>query len=78
MAWLFLLTGVAMIGALVAVGLRSLEQLTAAFNPVTLNLSVLGLCVCGWFAYFSSAFAGRCLRKPRTAKQNEGDNAVNL
>jgi hypothetical protein len=74
----FLLTGIAMIGALIGVGLSSPAQLTAAFNPVTLNLSVLGLCACGWFAYFSSAFAGRCLRKPRIAKQYEGDNAVNL
>jgi hypothetical protein len=74
----FVLTGVALIGALAAVALLSPAQLTAAFNPVTLNLSVLGLCVCGWLAYACSAFAGRCLRKPKTVKQKETTDAVHL
>lgn len=74
----FLLTTVAMICALAGVALRSPAQLTAAFNPVSLNICVVGLCVCGWFAHFSSAFAGRCLRKPRTMQQNEVNDAVHL
>jgi hypothetical protein len=74
----FLLTAVAMICALAGVALRSPAQLTAAFNPVTLNLGVLGLCVCGWLAHFSSAFAGRCLRKPRTVQQEKASDAVHL
>jgi hypothetical protein len=74
----FVLTGAAMIGALGAVALRSPAQLTAAFNPVTLNLNVLGLCVCGWLAHFGSAFAGRCLRKPQRTKQKEASDAVHL
>jgi hypothetical protein len=74
----FALTGVAMIAALIAVALRSPGQLTAAFNPVTLNLSVLGLCVCGWFAHSSTAFAGRCRRKPQSSKQKEARDAVHL
>ena len=74
----FALTGVAMIGALAGVALRSPAQLTAAFNPVTLNLSVLGLCVCGWLAHYSSAFAGRCLRKLKTTKREEANDAVHL
>jgi hypothetical protein len=74
----FVLTGIAMIGSLAVVALRSPAQLTAAFNPVTLNLGVLGLCVCGWLAHFSSAFAGRCLRKPRTIQQEKASDAVHL
>jgi hypothetical protein len=76
-----LLTAVAMIGALAVVALRSPAQLTAAFNPVTLNLGILGLCMCGWLAYFSTAFAGPCLRKPRTAQpvqQEKASDAVHL
>jgi LPXTG-motif cell wall-anchored protein len=74
----FVLTSVAMMGALIAVALRSPAQLTAAFNPVTLNLGVVGLCVSGWLAYFSSAFAGRCRRKPQTTKREETSDAVHL
>jgi hypothetical protein len=74
----FVLTGVAMIAALITVALRSPEQLTAAFNPVTLNLSVLGLCVCGWFAHSSTAFAGHCQRRPQPSKQKEANDAVHL
>jgi hypothetical protein len=48
------------------VAVYSPEYLTAAFNPVTLNLSVLMLCVIGWLASGSTPSAGRCLRrKPR-------------
>jgi len=77
----FALTGIAMIGALAVVALRSPAQLAAAFNPVTLNLGVLGLCISGGLAHFSSAFAGRCLRKPTTApseQQGKTSDAVHL
>ena len=74
----FVLTGIAMIAALVGVALRSPAQLTAAFNPVTLNISILGLCCSGWLAHFSSAFAGRCLRKSKTRQQEEASDAVHL
>jgi DoxX-like family len=74
----FSVTGLAMIAALAGVSLCSPARLTAAFNPVTLNLSVLALCVCGWLAHFSSAFAGRCLRKPRLTKQKGTNDAVDL
>ncbi len=74
----FALTGVAMIGALATVALRSPAQLKAAFDPVTLNLGMLGLCACGWLAHAISAFAGRCLRKPQTIKREEASVAVHL
>jgi hypothetical protein len=74
----FVMSGVAMIAALVAVALRSPAQLMAAFNPVTLNMTVLGLCVCGWLGHFGSAFAGRCLRKPPIVRQKEASDAVHL
>jgi hypothetical protein len=74
----FVLTSIAMIGALVGVTFRSPAKLTAAFNPVTLNLTVLGLCVCGWLAHSNSAFAGRCRRKAKTVKQEEASDALHL
>ena len=74
----FLLTAFAMICALAEVALHSRAQLTTAFNPVTINLSVVGLCVSGWLAHFSSAFAGHCRRKPQTMKREETRDAVHL
>jgi hypothetical protein len=74
----FVLTGMAMIGALIGVALRSPAQLTAAFNPVTLNIAVAALCVCGWLAHFSAAFAGHCRRKPQAAKREKVRDAVHL
>ncbi len=57
-----LLTSGAMLLALAAVALRSPLYLQAAFNPVTLNLSVFALGLIGWWAWRYTAFAGRCLR----------------
>ena len=74
----FLLTAIAMISALITVALRSPAQLTAAFNPVTFNLGVTGLCACGWLAHCSSAFAGRCLRRPPAESRKEVGHAVHL
>jgi hypothetical protein len=74
----FVLTGIAMIGALIGVALCSPAELTAAFNPVTLNIGVVALCLCGWIAHFSAAFAGRCRRKPRAANLKEVRDAVHL
>jgi len=47
-----------------AVAAFSPHYLTAAFNPVTLNLAVLALSVVGWLAAKSLPSARRCLRKP--------------
>ena len=58
-----LLTAAAMLVALAAVALRSPEYLQAAFNPVTLNLSVFALGLVGWWAWPCTAFAGRCFRR---------------
>jgi hypothetical protein len=74
----FVLTAIAMIAALITVALRSPAQLASAFNPVTLNLGVSALCVCGWLAHCSSAFAGRCLRRPLAGSRKEVDHAVHL
>jgi DoxX-like family len=73
-----ILTSAAMLGALIAVALRTPAQLTAAFNPITLNLSVVGLCAGAWLAYSSSAFASRCRRKPQTTKQKRANDAIYL
>ncbi len=66
-----ILTAAAMVLALIGVALRSPEYMTAAFNPVTLNLSVFALSMTGWWAWRYSAFAGRCHRRP-PARQAEG------
>jgi DoxX-like protein len=59
------LTAIAMIAALLGVALRSPQYLWAAFNPVTLNTCVLALSCVAWWAWRYTAFAGRCLRRPR-------------
>ncbi len=74
-AYLAVTAGV-MAVALAGVALRSPEYLTAAFNPVTLNLSVFALSVGGWWAWRYSAFAGRCLRRaPGREKGHEEETA---
>jgi hypothetical protein len=59
----FLINAVLMVLAAVCVAVRSPEYLSAAFNPVTLNLCVLVLCVVGWLASRDLPSARRCLRK---------------
>ena len=60
----FVLSLVAMVAATLSV-LTTLPQFfLQAFNPLTLNLAVIALCVIGWIAAPLSAFAGRCLRRP--------------
>jgi hypothetical protein len=57
-----------MVLATVMVSVRSPAYLGAAFNPVTLNLSVLALSVAGWLAARNLPSAGRCLRKAAKAQ----------
>lgn len=64
----FVLTALAMIVALCTVTFRSPAYVWAAFNPVTLNGCVLALSGIGWCASRYTAFAGRCLRRPRKGK----------
>jgi uncharacterized membrane protein YphA (DoxX/SURF4 family) len=59
----FVVNAVLMLLALVAVAVRSPEYVTAAFNPVTLNVSMIALSVMGWIAAARMPSARRCLRK---------------
>lgn len=52
-----------MLAATAAVALRSPQYLGAAFNPITLNLSVVALSAIGLIAGAASPFAGYCRRK---------------
>lgn len=61
--WPFVATAVAMVGALAAVAYSSPGTLPAAFNPVTLNLSMVALAVIGWAASRDLPSAARCLRE---------------
>jgi hypothetical protein len=55
-----------MVIALGVVALKSPEYLWGAFNPMTLNLAIIGLSLAGYVAGKRSPFAGRCLRvKPK-------------
>jgi hypothetical protein len=65
----FVLTAVVMIVAAISVQQTLPEFFLHAFNPLTLNLSVIALCVAGWAANPLCAFAGRCLRRPRKGKR---------
>ncbi len=60
--WPLVATIAAMLLALLTVGLRSPQFVSAAFNPVTLNICVIVLCVVAWIAMRFVPTARRCLR----------------
>ncbi len=62
--WLFPANAALMLFALLAVAVRSPSYLTAAFNPVTLNLAVVALAAVGWISSRALPTASRCLRRP--------------
>jgi hypothetical protein len=53
-----------MLIATVVVAVHSASYLTAAFNPVTLNLATIALSVIGWIAARYAPSAHQCLRTP--------------
>ena len=61
--WMFGVNIVLMVAALLSVALRSPEYLTAAFNPVTLNICMIALAIVGWVVAKRVPTAARCLRK---------------
>lgn len=61
--WPLVLNIPLMLAATAGVALRSPQYLGAAFNPITLNLSVVALSAIGLIAGAASPFAGRCRRK---------------
>jgi hypothetical protein len=62
--WHFLLTMVLMVAALICVAFTAQSYLVAAFNPVSLNVSVLALAAIGWVVSEDLPSASHCLRKP--------------
>lgn len=62
--WPLILTIVLMIAALVGVAVTSPRFLTAAFNPVSLNVLMIALAGVGLLASRDLPTARRCLRKP--------------
>jgi hypothetical protein len=79
LAWrtrgLFLLVIALMAAATIQVAATSPRFLAAAFNPVTLNLSVAALAAVGWAASAELASARRCLRR-KPAAPATGDAPV--
>jgi uncharacterized membrane protein YphA (DoxX/SURF4 family) len=61
--WPLWLTIIGMISALLTVGITSPSFLTAAFNPVTLNLSVAALALIGLLSGTGLPSASNCRRK---------------
>ena len=61
--FVFVVNGVLMVLATMAVAVKSPAYLEAAFNPVTLDLCVLSLSIAGWLASRTLPSARRCLRK---------------
>jgi uncharacterized membrane protein YphA (DoxX/SURF4 family) len=59
---LFLVNAVLMVFATIAVSIYSPGYLKNAFNPVTLNFSMIALSVVGWIASSKVPSAGVCLR----------------
>jgi uncharacterized membrane protein YphA (DoxX/SURF4 family) len=62
--WHFVVTVALMILATAAVALQSPQFLTAAFNPVSLNLLMIVLAIIGMIAARDLPTASRCLRRP--------------
>lgn len=62
--WPMRITALMMMVATFFVALNSPERLTAAFNPVTLNLSVLALALIALATHPFAPRASRCKRKP--------------
>jgi len=61
---IFPANAILMMLALVAVAIKSPAYITAAFNPVSLNVAAIALSVIGWIASTSLPSASRCLRRP--------------
>ena len=61
---LFLWNAIAMAAALAAVSFQSPEYLTAAFNPVSLNVAMIVLSAIGFAVSRQIPSAARCLRTP--------------
>jgi uncharacterized membrane protein YphA (DoxX/SURF4 family) len=59
---LFLANLAFMVLATLAVAMNSPDYLKAAFNPVTLNLSVIALSIVGWLSSATLASSRQCLR----------------
>lgn len=69
---LFLLSVAAMVAATLAVTVSSPAYLTAAFNPVTLNLAVAALSLIAWLTSRNLPSSRNCLRtQPTTQAPNE-------
>jgi hypothetical protein len=62
-SWPLALTVLLMVVATVAVAINSPRFLTAAFNPVSLNLLLAVVALVGWIAMKDLPSARRCLRK---------------
>jgi hypothetical protein len=67
--WPLWLTLVAMPAALLAVAIQTPVYLGAAFNPVTLNLSVFALAVIGLLSKKDLPSAAHCSRRPPRSEQ---------
>lgn len=65
---IFLLNILLILIATIVVAIHSPAYLSAAFNPVTLNLAVIALSVIGWASAGLLPSARRCLRKPIKGK----------
>ncbi len=66
--WLFIVNVALMLFVTVGVVLNSPHYLIAAFNPVTLNLSVLALALIGFWVSSDLPTARGCRRKPSEAQ----------
>lgn len=65
--WTLLINIPLMIGAFVSVVFTSSDYLVAAFNPTTLNLSVIMFALIGYMTSANLPSAGRCLRKEKSS-----------
>jgi hypothetical protein len=69
--WPLWFTVIAMVLATAGVLASSREYVTAAFNPITLNVSVSSLAIVALWLGTDLPSAGNCLRRPHESPRNQ-------
>ena len=68
--WPWLLTAIALLGMTLGVAISSPLQITAAFNPITLDFSVIALAIIGYLTISGLPTSKNCLRKQALSDSN--------
>ncbi len=70
--WLYFLTGVALVALMIPAITVEPELIFSPFTPITLTISMLGLCIAGWVACVDLPSAKRCSRSKHAMQKKAG------